>query len=68
MQNLSDYRNVAVFTNELACPINGDPLCQISDIISMDGLVSGDTYRVATYKVKNGSVIEDKLLLLVTIL
>jgi hypothetical protein len=66
-RNLTIYKKLAVFTEELACPIKGDPLCELSNIIHTNGLISGDTYRIATYKIIKGEVKEDKLLLVVTI-
>ena len=67
VRSLTSYKKLAVFTEELACPIKGDPLCEVSNIIHTNGLISGDTYRIATYKIVKGEVKEDDLLLVITI-
>jgi len=67
MANLSSYKNVAIFTNELAYPIKSDPFLEVSDIIHADGLISGDQIRISTYKLIKGSVTEDELLILISV-
>jgi hypothetical protein len=67
MANLSSFKNVAIFTNELAYPIKSDPFLEVSNIIHTDGLISGDRIRISTYKLIKGSVTEDELLVLVSV-
>ena len=67
MANLQNFKNVAIFTNELAYPVKSDPFIEVSDIIHADGLISGDRIRISTYKLIKGSVTEDKLLVLVSV-
>ena len=67
MTNLQSFKNVAIFTNELAYPIKSDPFLEVSDIIHSDGLISSDQIRISTYKLIKGLVIEDKLLVLVLV-
>ena len=68
MVNLSSFKNVAIFTNELAYPVKSDPFIEVSDIIHADGLISGDKIKISTYKLKQGLIVEDKLLILVSVL
>ena len=68
MVNLRSFKNVAIFTNELAYPVKSDPFLEVSDIIHTDGLISGDQIRISTYKQIKGSVIEDRQLVLVSVL
>lgn len=67
MANLSSFENVAIFTNELAYPVKNDPFVEVSDIIHSDGLISGDQIRISTYKMVNGLVVEDRLLILIKV-
>lgn len=67
MANLQSFKNVAIFTNELAYPVKSDPFIEVSDIIHADGLISGDKIRISTYKIVNGFIVEDKLLILVKV-
>lgn len=67
MANLSSFKNVAIFTNELAYPVKSDPFLEVSDIIHADGLISGDKIRISTYKLIKGLITEDKLLVLVSV-
>ena len=67
MANLQSFKNVAIFTNELAYPVKSDPFIEVSDIIHADGLISGDKIRISTYKLIKGLVTEDKLLVLVSV-
>ena len=67
MANLQSFKNVAIFTNELAYPVKSDPFIEVSDIIHADGLISGDQIRISTYKLIKGLVTEDKLLVLVSV-
>ena len=67
MANLSSFKNVAIFTSELAYPVKSDPFLEVSDIIHTDGLISGDKIRISTYKLIKGLITEDKLLVLVLV-
>ena len=67
MANLQSFKNVAIFTNELAYPVKSDPFIEVSDIIHTDGLISGDKIRISTYKTVDGFVIEDKILIKVEV-
>lgn len=67
MANLSSFKNVAIFTNELAYTVKSDPFIEVSDIIHADGLISGDKIRISTYKLIKGLITEDKLLVLVSV-
>lgn len=67
MANLQNFKNVAIFTNELAYPIKSDPFLEVSNIIHADGLISGDKIRISTYKLIKGLITEDKLLVLVSV-
>lgn len=67
VQNLSSFKNVGIFTSQLAVPVKGDPFNEVSNIIHTDGLISGDEIRISTYKKSNGSIKEDRLLVKVII-
>ena len=67
VQNLSSFKNVGIFTSQLAYPVKSDPFNEVSNIIQTDGLISGDEIRISTYKKSNGSIKEDRLLVKVTI-
>ena len=67
MANLQSFKNVAIFTNELAYPVKSDPFIEVSDIIHADGLISGDEIRISTYKIVDGFVTEDKQIVTVKV-
>ena len=67
MANLTSFKNIGIFTNQLAYPCKSDPFKDISDIIFTDGLISGDSIRISTFKMTKDGIKEDKLLILVTV-
>jgi hypothetical protein len=68
MANLQSFKNVAIFTNELAYPIKSDPFLEVSDIIHTDGLKSGDQIRISTYTKHKNEIKEKQKLILITVI
>lgn len=68
MANLSSFKNVAIFTNELAYPIKSDPFLDVSNIIHTDGLISGDEIRISTYTKHKNEIKEKQKLILITVI
>lgn len=67
MANLSSYKNVGIFTSQLAYPVKSDPFNEVSEIINADGLISGDEIRISTFVLHDGLIEEGKVLIMVTI-
>lgn len=67
MANLSSYKNVGIFTSQLAYPVKSDPFNEVSEIVNTDGLISGDEIRISTFVLRNGSIEEGNVLVLVTV-
>ena len=68
MANLQNFKNVAIFTNELAYPVKSDPFIEVSDIIHADGLISGDEIRISTYTKHKNEIKEKQKLILITVI
>ena len=68
MVNLQSFKNVAIFTNELAYPVKSDPFLEVSDIIHADGLISGDQIRISTYTKHKNEIKEKQKLILITVI
>lgn len=62
----SIFGKVAVFTDEIAKVVE-DPLAEVARLIELDGLNSGDRYRVSTYSEADGKLLECKVLLMVEV-
>ena len=67
VQNLSSFKNVGIFTSQLAVPVKGDPFNEVSNIIHTDGLISGDEIRISTFVRTPTGIKENRILVMVTV-